>query len=393
VTSTRPSFHRRSVTSAQMARLVDLRAEWLEADGLGGFASGTVSGIRTRRYHGMLLASATPPTNRWMLVNGFEAWVETPSGRFPLSSQRYVPDVVHPDGANRIVGFTREPWPTWTFGLPNGVEITHELVVSHGSPAVALGWRVSSAPSGVPRRVRLQVRPLLSGRDVHATHHENAALRFEPRHRGDQLVWEPYRDVPRIISLSNGEYRHEPAWFRQFQYDTERERGLDFVEDLASPGWFDFDLTSAEATWVLAAETPGDALPLDSAKHTLHTIRARERARRSAFPAGLARSADEYIVRRGRGKSIVAGYPWFSDWGRDTFIAMRGLCIAAGRLSDARDILLEWAGHVSDGMLPNYFPEQGEPSYNSVDASLWFILAVHDLLHAAARMPKRVPRA
>src|SRR3989338_5576139 len=119
------------------------RAEWLEADGLGGFASGTVAGIRTRRYHALLLAAMTPPTGRLVLVNGFDAWVETPAGTFALSSQRYQPSVVHPDGANRIERFEPDPWPRWTFRLEDGTEIEQELFVPHGASAAALSWRLT----------------------------------------------------------------------------------------------------------------------------------------------------------------------------------------------------------------------------------------------------------
>jgi predicted glycogen debranching enzyme len=109
-----------------------------------------------------------------------------------------------------------------------------------------------------------------------------------------------------------------------------------------------------------------------------------ELARREAFASPLHRAADAYLVKRGTGRSLIAGYPWFGDWGRDTFIALRGLCIATGRLEEARDILLEWAGAVSEGMLPNRFPDRGEtPEFNSVDASLWYIIAVHDYIRAA----------
>ena len=153
--------------------------EWLEADGLGGFASGTVSGIRTRRYHALLLTATTPPTGRVVLVNGFDAWVETPAGRVALSSQRYAPDVVHPDGASRIETFTVDPWPTWEFGIADGTRVRQEIVVPRGESAVVVRWRLLETPH--PRgSIRLVVRPLLSGRDYHATHHENGALHGEP---------------------------------------------------------------------------------------------------------------------------------------------------------------------------------------------------------------------
>src|SRR5438552_11765026 len=150
-------------------------AEWLETDGLGGFASGTVSGIRTRRYHALLLTAVTPPTGRVVLVNGFDAWVETPAGRFALSSQRYTPDVIHPDGQQRIESFTPEPWPRWVYRLEDGTRIEFELFVPHGTAAVALRWRLLNANGPVT----LLVRPFLSGRDYHSLHHENPVHRFE----------------------------------------------------------------------------------------------------------------------------------------------------------------------------------------------------------------------
>jgi predicted glycogen debranching enzyme len=355
-------------------------AEWLEADGLGGFASGRADGVRTRRYHALLLASATPPTERAVLVSGVDASVRTADGEWAISSQRYTPDVTAPDGATRLVSFTREPWPTWTYRLPNGLQVIHELVVRRGAPLVALSWRTSA-----PVAATLVVRPFLSGRDTHATQHENGAFDFTPIRDAGRVRWRPYPDRPAVVALTNGRYDHDPRWYRSFQYDEERARGLDFVEDLAAPGTLSFDLADGRALLVLAADLPDAAEWLtQSAGSCWDAVERLERARRAGFRTTLHRAAEDYVVRRGTGKTIVAGYPWFSDWGRDTFIAMRGLCIAGDRLTDARDILLEWSRHVSEGMLPNYFPEGGQPAeYNSVDASLWFCVAVHEYLEAA----------
>src|SRR5580765_369691 len=115
---------------------IDDRTEWLEADGLGGFASGTTSGVRTRRYHALLLTATTPPTGRVVLVNGFDAWVDTPAGSFALTTQRYAPDVGHPDGASRMTPFVTDPWPTWEYELPDGTSIRQELFAQHGTGAV-----------------------------------------------------------------------------------------------------------------------------------------------------------------------------------------------------------------------------------------------------------------
>ena len=370
--------------------------EWLEADGLGGFASGTVDGIRTRRYHAVLLAATNPPGGRFVLVNGFEAWVETPAGRFPLSSQRYAPDVVHPNGHASIERFRMDPIPTWAYRLPDGTRVEQEIFVTHGRPRTVLRWRLAEPRPGVV----LRVRPLLSGRDYHCLHRENDAFRFEAavERDGRRVVWHPYHDVPAVEALTNGRYLHAPLWFRNFQYDEERERGLDFVEDLAAPGEFEFALSEAEAVLLLSPVGLGAGGRSEAAYGVdpglAASFASAELARRAGFPSRLHRAADAYIVNRGAGRTIVAGYPWFTDWGRDTFISMRGLCLATGRLDDARGMLLAWAEVVSEGMLPNRFPDYGDaPEYNSVDASLWYVVAVHDYLAAMALARRGVPEA
>jgi predicted glycogen debranching enzyme len=355
--------------------------EWLEIDGLGGFASGTVSGIRTRRYHALLLAATTPPTGRVVLVNGFDAYFETLSDRFALTSQLYTPGVIHPDGAQRIIEFAHEPWPRWCFSLDENTRIEQEIFLAHGAPVVAIRWRLI----GLPVMARLIVRPFLSGRDYHSLHHENPAFQFEPRIGAGSVAWQSYPGIPVIIARHNGEYRHQPEWYRNFSYTEERQRGLDYTEDLAAPGTFQFDLGDHEAVLMFAADGAG-LLDERAAEEIYCETRNQEERRRRAFPSVIDRAADSYLVRRGNGKTILAGYPWFTDWGRDTFIALRGLCLAVSRLAEARDILLEWSGVVSYGMLPNRFPDGGEaPEYNSVDASLWYVIAVHNLFKATRR--------
>jgi predicted glycogen debranching enzyme len=364
--------------------------EWLEADGLGGFASGTASGIRTRRYHALLLTARNPPTGRMVLVNGLDAFVETAAGRLAISSQAYAPGLVHPDGASRIDGFEHEPWPRWTFMLPDGTRLSQEILVLKDASVTAVVWKLlwGSGP------VSLEVRPFLSGRDYHSLHHENPAFRFEASEAPDRTIrFEPYPDVPAVLVRTNGAFFPARDWYRAFVYAEEKARGLDFSEDLASPAIFRFDL-AGEAILLLAADGHETALGSSSAEAALESIRQRERERRLRFPDRLERAADAYLVRRGAGRTIVAGYPWFTDWGRDTFIALRGLCVATGRLSEAEGILVEWAGAVSEGMLPNYFPDAGaEPEFNSVDASLWYVVAVYDWLETMAAAGRKASRA
>lgn len=365
-------------------------AEWLEADGFGGFASGSVSGIRTRRYHALLLVANTPPTGRTVLVNGFEAWASTPAGTFAITSQRYAPDVTHPDGLQRITSFEPDPWPRWTYRLEDGTVVEQEIFVPPGAGAVVVTWRLA-APA---EEVTLAVRPLISGRDYHALHHENASFCFVAATSGERVTWRPYPGVPAIVAMSNASYAHQPAWYRSFQYEAERERGLDFIEDLAAPGILTWDMSGGEGVLILSTEASAAASAgSEPALTRAQRWRDEERRRRGAL-SRLERSASAYVVKRGGGKTIIAGYPWFTDWGRDTFIAMRGLCLATGELEVARDILVQWAGTVSDGMLPNRFPDLGEqPEFNAVDASLWFIIAVHDFLEAGKTRRRMVADA
>jgi predicted glycogen debranching enzyme len=363
---------------------VDERTEWLEADGLGGFSSGTTSGVRTHRYHALLLAAARPPADRRVLVSGFLATLHTPAGSAEFWPQVYGGGWTTGRQVTGV-GFTRDPWPRWRIATTLGVTVSVELFVPRGHPAVVVAFKLESRVPGA----RLEVRPLLAGRDFHASHKENGAFQFTAERAGKALRFEPYPDVPAILSLSNGEYRAAPDWFRGFHYAEEAARGLDATEDLASPGVLTFDLAAGEALWVLGAELPS-APPLveEPVEVVVARLRETERVRRSGFDTTLEREGSAYLVRRGEGLTLVAGYPWFGDWGRDTFIALRGLCLATGRYRAAASIVGEWAEHVSEGMLPNRFPDDAgsPPEYNAVDASLWFVLAADELLeHPRAR--------
>jgi predicted glycogen debranching enzyme len=388
--------------------------EWLETDGLGGFASGTTSGIRTRRYHALLLTAQTPPTNRMVLVNGLDAWVQErergnksvsgeerergengvsggepgphgPGDREFLTRQRYAPGIVAPDDSAVIESFRNEPWPTWIYRLRHGARIEQEIFVPRGLPVVAIRWRLL----GEPADLTLSVRPFFSGRDLHALHHQNPVFRFEARRWSERLTWMPYDGLPATSALTNGVYQAEPEWYLNFLYAEERARGLDFEEDLAAPGILRWNIGAGPAVLILGV---AGSLPAGRAIDTFERLSRAEEARRARLGGPLQRAADAYIVKRGAGKTIIAGYPWFTDWGRDTFIALRGLCLAGGRLSEARAILLQWAGTVSEGMLPNRFVDRGDaPEFNSVDASLWYIVAVHDYLKALRAAGNGVP--
>jgi predicted glycogen debranching enzyme len=352
--------------------------EWLEADGLGGFASGTALGLRTRRYHALLLTATTPPTGRMALVKGVDAWVETGNDFNFLNPQTYYPNIQVPEKTDSLISFETDPWPRRVYKLSNGLLLEYEIFVPHGLPMVVLSFKLLSEPGSV----RLSLRPLLAGCDYHSLHHENPNFNFDAQIFDKLVQWKPYSTTPVISAMHNGHYHHKPEWYYQFLYQKELERGLDYLEDLASPGLFQWTITKTRAVILFSANGihPTDEKELPHVEELFESLRSAEEKRRKAFPSRLHRSADAYFVKRGKGKSLVAGYPWLTDWGRDTFVSLRGLGIATGRLEDSREILLEWSRKLdSQGMLPNHFPDQGEePDYHSVDSALWFILAVRE---------------
>ncbi len=351
-------------------------AEWLEADGLGGYASGTVGTLRTRRYHAVRVTATTPPTGRMVLVAGLEVSADCGSGPEALAAQRYEPGLTHPSLAP-IESFVRDPWPIWTYALSDGSRVRAEVLCTSGRARTILRWTRIAGHGPL----RLRIRPLLAARDYHSLQHENGGAHSVVENSGGVLTWRLYDDTPAVSCCSNGSWRAEAQWYRQFLYDAERERGLDAVEDLIAPGSLDFDLSGAPAVLAVGERQALSDLETADVVGAVAAVSHAERARRLALGGPLEQAADQYLIRRGAGRTLVAGYPWFTDWGRDTFIAMRGLCIATGRLDVARDILLEWATSSSRGMLPNRFPDGAdEPEYNAVDASLWYVVVAGELL-------------
>ena len=342
-------------------------AEWLEADGLGGFASGGTDLVRTRRYHALLCTAFAPPTRRMVLIAGVEAWAG-----YPLSASRYAGGVTYPAGQDHLVAFNATPWPTWRFEGA-GVAIEHTIMVEPTGGCTVLRWR---CVSGTP--APLTVRPMLAVRDYHALRHEGP-MDLSPTQMGQNVSWRP--DGIAIAALCNGTYHHDPLWFRQVLLETEQARGLDCIEDVASPGVFTFDLSAAAAVLIFRQ---GDSLATDADAYAA-ILETAERTRRAALPDPLTRATRSYIVRRGAGRTILAGFPWFTDWGRDTFISLRGLLLGTGHAAEAAAILHNWAGLIDGGMVPNRFPDDGgAPEYNTVDGALWFCIAVHDTLAAGA---------
>jgi predicted glycogen debranching enzyme len=329
-----------------------------------------------------LLTARKPPSERFVLVNHLEEWLDIDAQAIPLSTNVY-PGAVHPTGYEHCIEFSSDPWPTWTFDC-NGMTVQREVLSIHGRDIVMVRWKLVGKK---PTKVALRVRPKLTGRDYHGTHHENGHLSMEAHVGSGMVIWHGYADLPPVRAFHSGAYRHEPIWYRHVQFPVEQQRGLDAEEDWWSPGEFTFELESGSTrTLALTSETIDqlDVVPL--AKHE----KSRRDILRQAAPADdslageLWCAADRYLSERGAGHTVIAGYPWFTDWGRDTFISLSGLCLVTGRLDVAWQVIGSFAAHVSEGMVPNRFPDAGEqPEYNTIDASLWFIHAIDRYLAAS----------
>ena len=352
-----------------------LSLEWLETNGRGGFASGTVAGANTRRYHAVLLTARKPPSERFALVNHLEEWIDIDGQPYPLSTNLY-PNAVHPEGYKQCTGFATEPWPTWTYDC-RGVLVQREIFCVRDRDLVVTRWMLVRRTKKV---VTLRVRPMLSGRDYHMTHHVNGSLVTTVTVADGRVAWHPYRGVSPVQAFQNGRYRHDPEWFRTVQFPAERQRGLPFEEDWWSPGEFTYQLDHGVGAALILTTESIDSV--DGASLTEGEQKRRTGLRTAApstdpLAGELWCAVEAYLSGRGSRQTVIAGYPWFADWGRDTFISLPGLCLVTGRHEAARQIIELFSAHVSEGMVPNRFFDAGEqPEYNTIDASLWFIDAI-----------------
>ena len=351
--------------------------EWLETNGMGGFACSTVIGLNTRRYHALLTAATNPPAGRVVLLSKVEETLVVDGRPYELSANQY-PGVVHPQGYMYLEDFRLDPFPIFTFEVED-ISVEKSVFMVHGQNTTVVQYRLRGHAT---RKVQLELRPLIAFREYHALTHENGSLDSRVQVQSRELVSvRPYPDHPALyIAHDADEVIYQGCWYKNFEYAVERERGLDYVEDLFNPLTVHFDLSVRNTATIIASTEIVEA-------RSAEMLRLQELERRSQIVSRVAEddeliqiltaSADHYIVNRGEQKTVIAGYPWFTDWGRDTMIALPGLTLTTGRHEIARSILSEFARHVNQGMLPNRFPDAGEtPEYNTIDATLWYFEAV-----------------
>jgi len=361
--------------------------EWLCTNGIGGFASGTAAGLLTRRYHGLLTAALKPPLGRTLLVAKLDEQIEYGDLTRALSTNRWADGVIDPRGYREIERFRLEGTsPIWTYAVADAL-LEKRIWMEHGANTTYVHYRLLRA-SG-PLAVTLKA--LVNYRDYHATTRgDNYWMMVEPVPLGLRVTAFEGA-LPFVVLADRGEVRLAHIWHHRFHLACEQTRGLDSEDDNLHAGTLSATLEpGASLTLVLSAEASpsldGERAWQRRLQHE-NDILARWRAQPVAKQAPdwierLVLAADQFVVRRPLrddpdGMSVIAGYHWFGDWGRDTMISLPGLAISTGRPEVAKRILSTFARFVDRGMLPNRFPDAGEaPEYNTVDATLWYFEAI-----------------
>jgi predicted glycogen debranching enzyme len=332
--------------------------EWLETNGIGGFASSTVSGANTRRYHGLLTAATKPPLGRVTMLSKFEETIRIGDASYELSTNQF-PNAVYPEGYKYLRNFRLAPFPIWTFEI-EGIEIEKKIFMVHGSNTTVCQWSVINghSPENQRPRIEFELKPLLSFSDYHHLQHENTDFDLHYEASENLVAAKPYAEMPSLYFAHNAaSIENTSLWYRNYEYVIERERGFDFTEDLFQPFALKFDL-SKTAIVIASTETQNHA---NAVTYEKKEIERREKLTNDAnaedvFTKQLVLAADQFVVARGDGQTIIAGYPWFSDWGRDTMIALNGLTLATNRPEIAKSILLEFSRHISRECCQTVFP-------------------------------------
>lgn len=383
--------------------------EWLLTNGIGGFASGTVSDVRTRTYHGWLIAALTPPSGRKLLLSHIDASLEMADQVVALSTNFWSSGCLEPAGYKLLRSFELKPVPTWIWG-ENNWQLSRQLVMPHFRAGgvsnfsfcnrILIQYRYEGCDLGV-----LRLRPLIGDRNFHHQQKQSPDLQFSQLiglgYVGLQAIRTGQVGTPWQLRWSFGEYQLDPVWYWNYLLLEETRRGLGDREDLYSPGYLTVNLEPGASVTLEAQVDNGiTQSPLDAAilEQTLkaeqqrlkshwslvidRSLLAKDKGQRTKDKRQfqlwqqLLRAGDQFIVYRQSiaGPTVIAGYPWFNDWGRDTLIALPGLALTTGRFDLAKGLLQTFGSYCRYGLIPNTFPDTDqEPFYNSIDATLWWI--------------------
>jgi len=362
--------------------------EWLETNGLGGWAGSSLIGCNTRRYHGLLMAAIKPPAERMLLVSKLDETIILDGKRFDLGTNDYG-DAIFPQGFQNMISFRKDLFPEWIYEAA-GVRLRKTITMVHEENTTLIRYEVLKTV----KPFTLQLLPLIAARGYHQLEHAYNNIFWDIDFNNGLFHNRPYNGAPDIfISIPGSAYKPVNKWYYKFNYLQEKYRGLDFEEDLFNHGLFSVGLKDGDALHIiLSTENPTGKNP--------DTLFEKEKNRKLSLLNGipdntlrqLVLAADQFIVKREVPgdtkesqplalKTVIAGYHWFTDWGRDTMISLPGLCLQTGRYEDAKKIIAVFAKSVSMGMLPNRFLDNTEPpEYNNADGTLWYFNAAYAYL-------------
>ncbi|MFQ3575471.1 MAG: amylo-alpha-1,6-glucosidase [Cytophagales bacterium] len=353
--------------------------EWLETNGLGGYASSSLTSINTRRYHGLLVAALKPPVERVVMLSRLEETLVFKDGtRVELFANQF-PGIVSPLGYQHLKSFEKDFFSTFVFEV-KGVQLKKTIFMPYGKNTTVVKYEVIQGT----QPFYMDLRPFISFRDFHSLTRANDALKWEYSwDTHEELILNPYEGMPSLhMQAKDSKFVYFPGWYHEFEYLVELDRGQDFKEDLFSHGYFSKSLKKGDVFFIIAStesvrNLDGQLLmseELERRKKLLEVFDNPDEIEKT-----LTLAADQFVVKRDKDlRTIIAGYHWFSDWGRDTMIALPGICLVTKRFDEAKKILQAFAKSVDKGMIPNRFPDDGEePEYNTVDATLWYFVAIY----------------
>ena len=356
-----------------------IRKEWLYTNGLGGYASSTIIGMNSRKYHGLLVAAFNPPTDRKVLVAKVEETVITDDKAYSLSTNQY-PNTFYPDGFKNQTNFDRKPFPIFRFKI-NDLSIEKTVFMAQNTNTTVVEYKNTSS-----QKLKIRLNPLYSDRDFHGLFFESPEYNFHTEKNGNiHTIYPKHGAHPIHFKFSGGNFIDDKQWFKNIEYAIEQYRGMDFAEDACSTGYLDTELEAGENVFLLFTtdeEYVGhDPVELKAREEKYNLSICRQEVK-DEFVRDLLCAGEQFIVHRKStdSHSIIAGYHWFSDWSRDTMIAVLGLCIATGKKEVARSIIKTFVSYLDKGMLPNRFPDHASeaPEYNTVDGTLWLFVTIYE---------------
>lgn len=359
--------------------------EWLVSNGLGGFACGTsILGLNTRRYHGLLIGALQPPDERRLTVSSIDPVAIYGGKRYELATHEYSGGFIQAHGYRLLESFQIENGiPTWVYRFSDA-KLSIQIYMAHGANVSCVRYSLLEGAQDF----KLHLRPLCTFRDYHSEGHEEKDVHSSFSNRRLELTFE--RDQYSLRS-SSGRFIEDGNWYWDFYHRKEAFRGQDCLEHLYSPGYFELELTEKSSHFI-SIELGEPLFPEAVFEDRVNRYRALKESVPEIHPEWvkeLVVSADCFLAERTlpngkKGTTVLAGYPWFLDWGRDTMIALPGLTVSLGKQEQAKDLLRTFGQFLDRGLLPNRFPDGSKPpEYNSVDASLWFIWSSYQVLESS----------